>query len=461
LDIMTRTLSLFVWFRLFWYEPRLAFNGTDLRADWDPASMWLQPDPHDLWIPDVSDIRGVKFGQAAFGDVQAFLHDEQFAAKAGYNVFYSRPGILQSKCEVDLTWFPFDSQQCTLDMQPWAQGPADILLRKAPAAVAWETKMEVKNEEYEVSNVNFHEPEKTSYASIGIWPSLKITLTLQRHPHYYVVTAIVPLALLALLASMSLWLPPQARTTFAVTVLLVMFATLISLAGLRPPVRQTTWLEGFTAVSVSWAILAISYSVMHDQFHLYFEERRERRKKQAEAQLGPTSRASRGSEESIEIGGPISVFNFGHIISSAHVAKRLAWLTPRRFMSVLDAGVRICLPGAYIVFLFNAWLGLKSERDFDILRLERASEEVGVLLYTLVVLVFLIGGLVLLTLCSVLAAVWQWTVNQRNMHSSTKNPQEDLERQNSDASAENFPRVLDSPGDGDASKNNEKEETCV
>ena len=30
-------------------------------------------------------------------------------------------------------------------------------------------------------------------------------------------------------------------------------------------------------------------------------------------------------------------------------------------------------------------------------------------------------------------------------------------KQNSDASAENFPRVLDSPGAGDASKNNEKD----
>eukprot|EP00929_Paragymnodinium_shiwhaense_P000679 TRINITY_DN100912_c0_g1_i1.p1 TRINITY_DN100912_c0_g1~~TRINITY_DN100912_c0_g1_i1.p1 ORF type:complete len:552 (-),score=26.08 TRINITY_DN100912_c0_g1_i1:194-1849(-) len=398
LDILTRTLSLFVWFRMFWYDPRLAYNGTDLRTDWDSNGMWLQLDPRGIWTPDLADINSVEFKPSAYGDVSAFVYDEHYASKEGYNVFYSRPGVLSTKCEVDLSWFPFDSHLCSLRVEPWAQGPRDITLQAISGKKAWETQMQLNNEEYKIESVKIKDPERTVYASIGSWPRLEVVLTLQRHPNYFVATAILPQALLSLLASFTFFLPAGNRVQFASTMLLVIFASLISFAGKRPPLRQMTWLEDFIAVTVVWSLLCIFFVILHDKWGNYVKGSSTPPSKD----LTPPAMKRQDSD---------SLLIIQVASASASGASLSSWraLLPKRwFVDMLDAVIRVFLPSSVSVAMVHYWARLKSEREVDILDFAQDSMGVRLMVYSVIALVMVNMALVFLTTLSVVTLLYNW-----------------------------------------------------
>jgi hypothetical protein len=260
LDMMTASLSLDIWYRMTWYDYRLSYNGTDLLPAWNSDSDWLEVDASEIWIPDVHVKQGQRFFNSAYGAVNAYVYDNKFAENNGYNVFYSRPGALIASCKLELHMFPFDKQQCSLTFESWVHGGGHISV--SSMAKGFEVDPNGNSEEYKITYVGFVDTVVT-YSTVGSWPSLNLRIELKRYPQYFMLSAILLQALLTMLACLTFWLEPSGRLGYSGTVLLVIIATLIANAGSRPPIKQSTILEEFTAICVAFAIIPMFYSVPH------------------------------------------------------------------------------------------------------------------------------------------------------------------------------------------------------
>ena len=46
-------------------------------------------------------------------------YETKTVVKSDGDVLYIPPGIFRSTCKIDLTWFPFDQQNCKMKLGSW------------------------------------------------------------------------------------------------------------------------------------------------------------------------------------------------------------------------------------------------------------------------------------------------------------------------------------------------------
>ncbi|XP_043210132.1 acetylcholine receptor subunit alpha-type acr-16-like isoform X12 [Amphibalanus amphitrite] len=96
-----------VWLNLEWNDVNLRWNASEYGGVQD-----LRIPPKNIWKPDV-----LMYNSA----------DEKFDSTYPTNVvlknngscLYVPPGIFKSTCKIDITWFPFDDQECKMKFGSW------------------------------------------------------------------------------------------------------------------------------------------------------------------------------------------------------------------------------------------------------------------------------------------------------------------------------------------------------
>ncbi|KAK3581066.1 hypothetical protein CHS0354_033852 [Potamilus streckersoni] len=117
------------------------------------------------------------------------------------------PGIvMQTICEISITKYPFDKQHCSL-----RRNKVD-------------TTGYYPNGEWDITDteVRLYSPEDGSYNSGEILPGAEAVIKLRRKPIFYILSTILPIAMLSVLNLLVFLLPPNTgeKITLAVTVLL-------------------------------------------------------------------------------------------------------------------------------------------------------------------------------------------------------------------------------------------------
>ena len=200
-----------------------ALRWTDPSLTWDPASYGnvysTIIDPKDMWIPELFLLNRVD-------TMQPIGHDITFRASiySDGQVSYKPGGILQAKCPTDISKFPFDTQECTLEIIPWGLYTSHLTFKSHhdKAQLNWfNPNSDWKLQEYSTST-----GKHTSYSHFYI------TLKFKRESLYYAVIIILPTILLALLNPCVFVLPVESgeRVSLAMTILLsyVIFLTLVT-----------------------------------------------------------------------------------------------------------------------------------------------------------------------------------------------------------------------------------------
>ncbi|CAC5382690.1 CHRNN [Mytilus coruscus] len=161
-----------------------------------------------------------------------------FGIKDSYVIIHNsgtvtwQPGHqLEFSCNIDTTYFPFDTQKCTLEVISWGYNMGDISF--TPTSSYINTLQYVENSEWKLTF--------TSVASEdGPPPNTKFLMHFQRRPLYLIINLIFPVILLALL-NITVFLLPQdsgERVGFAITLLLSIVVFLTIAQGLLPATAQ-------------------------------------------------------------------------------------------------------------------------------------------------------------------------------------------------------------------------------
>lgn len=150
-------------------------------------------------------------------------------------MMWDSPAITKSSCKVDVSFFPFDAQQCRFTYGSWTYNgnQLDILNAMESADLA----DLVENVEWEVLGM----PAKKSIVLYGCcadpYPDVTYTLKLKRKASFYVFNLLIPCVMISFLAPLGFYLPADSgeKVSLGVTVMLALTVFQLLVAEIMPP----------------------------------------------------------------------------------------------------------------------------------------------------------------------------------------------------------------------------------
>lgn len=214
------TVTISVYFTLQW---------DDFNLKWTPSSFnnteYVILPTDQVWKPPLINSNTAK-EFSMFGNTNSYviIHNS--------GIVTWQPGHqLEFSCNIDTTYFPFDTQKCTLDVIAWGYNMGDIYF--TPTRSNIDTIHYVENSEWDMTFTSVVSED-------GPPPTTKFTMHLKRRPLYLIINLIFPVILLALL-NITVFLLPQdsgERVGFAITLLLSIVVFLTIAQGLLPATAQ-------------------------------------------------------------------------------------------------------------------------------------------------------------------------------------------------------------------------------
>ncbi|XP_026863880.2 acetylcholine receptor subunit delta isoform X2 [Electrophorus electricus] len=233
LDEVEETLLTNVWMEHSWTDYRLAWNTSEF-DDIDilrlPSSM--------VWLPEIvlENNNDAQFEVAYYCNV--LLYPSGF-------VYWLPPAIFRSSCSINVYYFPFDWQNCSLKFSSLTYNAKEITLHLREDEdsensryyrVEWiiiDPEGFTENGEWEI----VHRPaRKNTYKSIPMdsnkHQDITFYLIIKRKPLFYIVNIIIPCVLISFMVSLVYFLPADSgeKMSLSISVLLAqsVFLLLIS-----------------------------------------------------------------------------------------------------------------------------------------------------------------------------------------------------------------------------------------
>ncbi|XP_068129936.1 acetylcholine receptor subunit beta [Hyperolius riggenbachi] len=209
----------------------------DLRLMWDPAqyggieSMRI-PSDH-VWKPDIGLMNNYD------GEFDVGLQVEVLVTWKG-NVTWQPPALFHSSCPIEVQYFPFDWQNCSMVFGSQTYDADEVTLvhprdaqgREIAQAVIFPNTFE-ENGQWEIRH---RSSRKTTIPTDPLYEDITFYLVIRRKPLFYIVNIIVPCILITILAIFVFYLPPDAgeKMTLSIFALLTLTVFLLLLADKVP-----------------------------------------------------------------------------------------------------------------------------------------------------------------------------------------------------------------------------------
>ncbi|XP_021351853.1 neuronal acetylcholine receptor subunit alpha-6-like [Mizuhopecten yessoensis] len=226
-DQVEEKLTTTVFLTLFW---------TDEHLMWDPAtygglSSILVPQSK-VWRPDIALENGFT-KMTELGDSFLLLN-----IKSDGTVYWVPYEIFETKCSMDITYFPFDKQKCDINVGVWTSEVDDVMVRVGVAAMTEDSYQE--NGEWDLT-----ETSATTYISKSNNANVKFSLYMDRKPQYYIYNVVAPILLLSILSVFTFAIPVDSgeKLGFCMTVYLA-FAVFLTIVSASLPVSSYMSLLG-------------------------------------------------------------------------------------------------------------------------------------------------------------------------------------------------------------------------
>uniref|UniRef100_A0A8C9SFI9 Cholinergic receptor nicotinic alpha 4 subunit n=3 Tax=Scleropages formosus TaxID=113540 RepID=A0A8C9SFI9_SCLFO len=221
-DEKNQMMTTNVWMKHEWNDYRLQWNPqkynniTSIRI---PSEL--------IWRPDIVLYNNADGDFAVTHLTKAHLfHDGK--------IKWSPPAIYKSSCSIDVTFFPFDQQNCTMKFGSWTYDQA---------------KIDLVNTAHHVDQMDFWESgEWVILHAVGtyntkkykccteIYPDITYSFVIRRLPLFYTINLIIPCLLIACLTVLVFYLPSDCgeKITLCISVLLSLTVFLLLITEIIP-----------------------------------------------------------------------------------------------------------------------------------------------------------------------------------------------------------------------------------
>ncbi|XP_068600248.1 acetylcholine receptor subunit epsilon [Brachionichthys hirsutus] len=213
------TLTTNVWIEYAWVDHRLSWNASDY-YDIDI----IRVPSKSIWLPDIvleNNIDG-KFDVSYYAN--ALVRTNGF-------ITWQPPAIYRSTCSIEITYFPFDFQNCTLSFrsQTYSANEVNLLLpsQETGETIEWvdiDPEAFTENGEWAIVHRPARKVFNTRYSPDDLeYQEILYNLIIKRKPLFYIINIILPCALISSLVVLAYFLPAQAggqKLTVSISVLL-------------------------------------------------------------------------------------------------------------------------------------------------------------------------------------------------------------------------------------------------
>ncbi|XP_052814849.1 acetylcholine receptor subunit beta-like isoform X2 [Mya arenaria] len=221
LDIKAQTLSTSRFFQLTWPDNRLEWNTN---SSYDNLRFLFTTEKY-AWAPKLVIENSVN-DLEVFSDVNTLVR-----LNSAGTARWTPGGVFETSCEADITYYPLDTQTCSIVLTTWSYTSNEITLSFDDDPFILDNFSE--NGEWELLETsNTSESAGRSKSESYTYDRLYFTMKLRRRPLYHILNTIFPVILMSCLIVFVFKLPPESgeRVGMSLTVLLAyaVYLTLIT-----------------------------------------------------------------------------------------------------------------------------------------------------------------------------------------------------------------------------------------
>ncbi|KAJ8385166.1 hypothetical protein AAFF_G00192170 [Aldrovandia affinis] len=223
MDERNQVLIAYLWIRQTWHDAYLKWD----KEAYDGLEVIRIPS-NLVWRPDI-----VLYNKA----------DDDFSGPVDTNVVlryngeitWDSPAITKSSCVVDVSYFPFDNQQCNLTFGSWTYNGNQVDI--AMGLDSGDLSDFVENVEWECHGM----PATKNVIMYGCcsdpYPDITYTVLLKRRSSFYIFNLLIPCVMISFLAPLGFYLPADSgeKVSLGVTVLLALTVFQLMVAESMPP----------------------------------------------------------------------------------------------------------------------------------------------------------------------------------------------------------------------------------
>ncbi|XP_036055379.1 neuronal acetylcholine receptor subunit alpha-2 [Onychomys torridus] len=246
-DEKNQMMTTNVWLKQEW---------NDYKLRWDPAEFAnitsLRVPSEMIWIPDI-----VLYNNAD-GEF-AVTHMTKAHVFFTGAVHWVPPAIYKSSCSIDVTFFPFDQQNCKMKFGSWTYDKAKIDLEQMEQMV--DLKDYWESGEWAIINATGTYNSKKYDCCVEIYPDVTYYFVIRRLPLFYTINLIIPCLLISCLTVLVFYLPSECgeKITLCISVLLSLTVFLLLITEIIPSTSLVIPLIGeyllFTMIFVTLSIV--------------------------------------------------------------------------------------------------------------------------------------------------------------------------------------------------------------
>ena len=161
------------------------------------------------------------------------------------NITWLSMSIFRSSCSIDVKYFPYDIQNCTMEFASWTFGldKMDIVNNAAQGDLS----NYVTSSEWELLA---YTPKKeiVTFSCCPDDPTtfIKYSIVIKRRPLFYIFNLVMPCVLITLVALLGFYMPPESgeKVAMGITTLLSVTVFLMIVAESMPPTSDIVPLIG-------------------------------------------------------------------------------------------------------------------------------------------------------------------------------------------------------------------------
>ncbi|KAJ8790236.1 hypothetical protein J1605_021313 [Eschrichtius robustus] len=246
-DEVNQIMETNLWLKQIW---------NDYKLKWDPSDYsgaeFMRVPAQKIWKPDI-----VLYNNAV-GDFQV---DDKTKALLKYTgeVTWIPPAIFKSSCKIDVTYFPFDYQNCTMKFGSWSYDKAKIDLVLIGSSMNLKDYWE--SGEWAIIKAPGYKHDIKYNCCEEIYPDITYSLYIRRLPLFYTINLIIPCLLISFLTVLVFYLPSDCgeKVTLCISVLLSLTVFLLVITETIPSTSLVIPLIGeyllFTMIFVTLSIV--------------------------------------------------------------------------------------------------------------------------------------------------------------------------------------------------------------
>ncbi|XP_039223440.1 gamma-aminobutyric acid receptor subunit delta [Crotalus tigris] len=238
-----------------WRDHRLSYNRTNETLGLDSRFV------DKLWLPDTFIVNAKS---AWFHDVT--VENKLVRLQPDGVILYSIRVTSTVACDMDLTKYPMDEQECMLDLESYGYSSEDIVYHWSENQEQIHGLDKLQLAQFTIINYRFT-TELMNFKSVGRFPRLSLHFYLRRNRGVYIIQSYVPSILLVAMSWVSFWISQSAvpaRVSLGITTVLTMTTLMVSARSSLPRASAIKALDVYFWICYVFVFAAlVEYAFAH------------------------------------------------------------------------------------------------------------------------------------------------------------------------------------------------------